>query len=242
MIDLPYFKAGWIQTALTLASVFLFCSLGIWQLRRADEKQALLDLQQHQQQLSPHRLRGNETLESLGRYRRVIARGEWDPDHQILLDNRSYQGKVGYEVLTPLEIGGGRVVLVNRGWVPIGADRSTLPDVTLARREVEILGRVDHFPRMGMYLVGMRKLTPGWPAVVTEVDPGIVAARLKRKVKDFQIKMDPQSPEGFVREWKLDYLKPERHLGYALQWFTFAAIAFALWVWFGVKRAREDDQ
>ncbi len=232
-----YFKAGWLLTLLTLLAVSLFLVLGMWQLRRAKEKQALLDLQEQQLQLPAIVMQGEEKLGILGRFHKVIVTGLWDPRHQILLDNRTYRGKAGYEVLTPLEIGFGRVVLINRGWVPGQGNRSRLPDVTLARREVTVRGRTDHFPRMGMYLKGMRRPTAGWPAVVQELVPEVLEARLHRKVLDFQIKMDPDQADGYVREWRLDYIKPERHIGYALQWFTFALIALGLWIWSGLKRA-----
>ena len=236
----PFFKAGLVVTLLTCASITLFLFLGSWQLRRADEKQALLDLQDRQLQLTPIVLQGHETLKSLGRYRRVIITGIWDPDHQILLDSRTYQGRVGYEVLTPLEIGGGKVVLVNRGWVPLQGNRERLPDVSIRRHTVTVRGRTDHFPRMGMHLQGMREPSPGWPTVVQELIPEVIAARMNKQVLDFQVKMDADLPDGYVRKWRLDYINPHRHVGYALQWFTFAAIATGLWIWFGIKRAKEN--
>jgi len=236
----PFFKAGWLLTGLTFAAVALFLALGAWQLRRAEEKQALLDLQQRQLQRPAIRLQGEETLAELGRYRKVIVTGIWDPDHQILLDSRTYRGKVGYEVLTPLETGGGKVILINRGWVPLGGTRERLPDITIERKKVTIRGRTDRFPRMGMQLQGMREPSPGWPSVVQELVPEVLAGRMKKHVLDFQIKMDEDLPDGYVRQWRLDYIKPERHIGYALQWFIFAAIALGLWLWFGFKRAREN--
>ncbi len=238
----PFFKVGWLLTGLTFAAVTLFLALGYWQLRRAEEKQALLDLQQRQLQRPAIKLQGKETLEAVGRYRQVLVTGTWDPDHQILLDSRTYQGKVGYEVLTPLEIGGGRVVLINRGWVPLQENRDQLPDIAIERRKVTVRGRTDHFPRMGMYLQGMRELSPGWPSVVQELVPNVIGDRLNKHVLAFQIKMDADLPDGYVRQWKLDYIKPQRHIGYALQWFLFAATAVGLWLWFGFKRAREDEK
>ncbi len=232
------FKPSLLMTLLTLAAVILFLSLGNWQLRRAAEKQALLDLQTRQWRQPAVPLQGEETLARLGRYRHVQVAGRWDGRHPFLLDGRTHRGRAGYEVLTPLVLGDGRVVLVNRGWVPAAADRRRLPEVFLPDREVTLQGHVDAFPRAGMDLPGMRRLSPGWPSVVQVLTPEAAAARLGRPVADFQIKLDPKAPDGFARAWRLTHIRPERSKGYALQWFSFAAIAVGLWLWHGLKRAR----
>ncbi len=231
------FKPDFTITLLTVAAVLLFLILGNWQLRRAAEKQALLDLQARQLQLPPIRLQGRASLAQLGRYRRVVVTGTWDPDHQFLLDGRIHRGRAGYEVLTPLQLEGDGVILVNRGWVPASGDRRRLPVVTVVKRRVTVRGRVDRFPQAGMDLAGMRQPTAGWPAVVQVLEPRIAAERLERTVADYQIKMDADLPEGYLRDWRMAHVRPERHVGYALQWFSFAAIALGLWIWHGVKRA-----
>ncbi len=232
------FKPGFTITLLTAAAVTVFLALGNWQLRRAAEKQALLDLQTRQLQLPPIRLRGGESLAQLGRYRRVVVTGTWDPEHQFLLDGRIHQGRAGYEVLTPLQLDGDGVILINRGWVPASGERHRLPPVTVTKRRVTVRGRVDRFPQAGMDLPGMRQPTPGWPAVVQILEPEVAATRLGKPVADYQIKMDPELPDGYLRDWRLTHVRPQRHIGYAIQWFSFAAIALGLWIWHGVKRAR----
>ena len=237
-----YFKPQWLLTILTLMALASFLTLGLWQLRRSEEKQALLDQRERQAQAAEIRLDGNQlSIDSL-RYRPVIVSGKWDPHHQFLLDYRMHQGKVGYEVLTPLEIQGrNQVILVNRGWVPALPDRRQLPRIEIARHPVTVRGIVDHFPQYGMTLKGMDVPTETWPAVVQQLDPKVVSKKLGKPVLPYQILMDPTLPEGYVREWALSHIKPERHTAYALQWFTFAVIALGLWVWHGLKRARNQD-
>ena len=62
---------------------------------------------------------------------RVSVTGTYDPTHQFLIDNMSYRDVDGYQVLTPLERPGGRMVLVNRGWVPFLGSRADLPDIAI---------------------------------------------------------------------------------------------------------------
>lgn len=236
------FKPNCSITLLTGLAVFLFLKLGFWQLQRAEEKERLLQLNRTQNQKAAVILHGKENLkrDSL-RYRRVIVRGIWDSQHQFLLDNRVFQGRAGYEVLTPLVIvGSGNVVLVNRGWVPGNGDRSQLPDVALSGYTVTVRGMADRFPEQGMYLQGMSEPTPTWPAVVQQVKPEVISKRLKKPVMDFQIKMDSAAPDGYIRNWQLNNLNQDRHKGYALQWFLFAGIALALWFRHGMKEARSN--
>ncbi len=234
------FKPKWTLTALTVAAVLSFLLLAQWQVRRAQEKQALLRLHACQLRAPVLALHGDERLvEDRLRYRSVIVTGVWDSDHQFLLDNRIWHGRVGYEVLTPLEIEGARqVVLVNRGWVAAGEDRAHLPEVFLPKGQVTVSGRVDRFPEPGMYLKGMEIPTDGWPAVVQQLNPKVISRLLGRPVLDFQIKMAPEAADGYVREWQLDFIDPHRNLGYALQWAAFALLALGLWALDGVKRAR----
>ncbi len=60
---------------------------------------------------------------------RISLSGTFIHDQQFLLDNRSHQGRPGWEVLTPLALDDGRLILVNRGWIPFSGDRTRLPDV-----------------------------------------------------------------------------------------------------------------
>ncbi|GAB6066728.1 hypothetical protein JCM13664_00460 [Methylothermus subterraneus] len=238
-----YFKPKWTLTFLTALAILAFLSLARWQWHRAEEKQALLRLYAKEREAPTLYLGGEERLENEAgrlRYRSVTVTGVWDGGHSLLLDNRTWRGTVGYEVLTPLEIEGGlQVVLVNRGWVAAGSDRTRLPEVTLPRKRATIHGMVDRFPSPGMYLQGMEIPTEGWPAVVQRIDPKVISQRLGREVLDFQIKLAPDQEDGYVREWRLDFIDPHRNRGYALQWASFALIALGLWIRHGFKRGRE---
>lgn len=235
------FKPKWTMTVLVMAAVLVFVFLARWQWHRAGEKQALLDWHARQLAAPVLALRGDEDLH-VGelRYRRVVVTGIWDSDHQLLWDNRIWRGRAGYEVLTPLEIEGSRrLVLINRGWVAACGDRSRLPEVSLPRQRVTVRGIIDHFPQPAMLIPGMELPTRGWPAVVGWVDPQVVSQLLGQEVMNFQIKLAPDMPEGYVRQWQLDFINPHQNIGYAIQWASFALIALWLWIWHGWQRARK---
>src|SRR5258708_4923618 len=108
--------SGWM-TVLALAGVLLFVQLGRWQWHRAAEKTALAAAFAAGTS-APALALGTRSTASLPRFAQVIVTGRYDPAHQFLLDNMSEGGQVGYQVLTPLRLEGGRWLLVNRGRVP----------------------------------------------------------------------------------------------------------------------------
>lgn len=231
------FKPRRAPTLATALLFPLFLSLGFWQLRRAAEKESLIGLRAERTLAAPLRLVPSEHRAADAiRYRRAVVEGKYDADHQILLDNQIIDHRVGYFVLTPLIIEGGeQAILVNRGWVPAGPDRSTLPRVAVAGGRVRASGVADRFPSVGWRLRGADEPTPGWPAVVQVLDAETLARHLGYPIVPYQVLLDPAEPEGYVRHWTFGSPDPDKSRGYALQWFSFAAILIGLFVWFGFK-------
>lgn len=230
------FKPGWKASLLFLAAFALFANLGVWQLHRAGEKEALMESREQRGRDAPVRLHGGEADADELRYRRVEVAGEYDPEHQFLVDNQVHDGQPGYRVLTPLRIAGSdTAVLVNRGWVPLGADRARKPEVGLAAREVHVNGVADHFPRVGFKLRGAEIPGPGWPSLVQVPEPALLAERLGYPVLPYQVLLDPAAPDGYVRSWREVPLDPGKNRGYALQWFLFATVAVVLYLRHGFK-------
>jgi surfeit locus 1 family protein len=212
------------------ACAALFVALGCWQLGRAAEKRALAVA--FATAAAPERLPPGAVL--LPRYRPVIARGHYDSTHQFLLDNMTHGGRAGVEVLTPFVLTDGRAVLINRGWLPLGATRDALPEVAVPAGEREISGRIDHLPRPGIELAAL--LPAGWPKLVSFPHMEQLAAALGRELHPQLILLDPASPDGYLREWRPAGLGPERHLAYAVQWFALAATAVVIWIVLGLRR------
>jgi surfeit locus 1 family protein len=230
--------------ALVTLGLAVFVSLGYWQLGRAHEKQALFDafMQGSQDTVDATGLGFDE----LARYQHVRLRGAYDATRQILLDNMpSVTGRPGFRVLTPFERADGRGwVLVDRGWVPLGATREDLPDVTVGVREREVSGILDVLPIPGMR-VGPAA-APGnhdWPRVLlfpTETD---VESALGIDVEPRIVLLDAGAPDGFERKWRPALgFGPERHLGYAIQWFAFALVAMVIFIALNLRRAGAESR
>jgi surfeit locus 1 family protein len=143
-------------------------------------------------------------------------------------------GRAGYRVLTPLALADGQAVIVDRGWVPkaFGAD-AVLPDVRVDNRPRTITGRLDRLPRPGIALA----TTPedkdaGWPRVVQFPSADELSAALGMDLVNGVVLLDADAPDGFVRNWRPSDFGPERHLGYAVQWFALAGtlvVAYLAW-------------
>ncbi len=226
-----------VVTAATLATCV---SLGWWQIGRGRDKQALIESFARGTQTSVE-LSGGVTVDELPRYQHVRAEGHYDPAHQVLIDNMPSQaGRPGYRVLTPfVREGADRLLLVDRGWVPLGTSRDVLPrvdDVSPGFRAVA--GRLDALPAPGVR-VGEAG-TPGderWPRVMNFPRTEDVARALGRPVESRIVLLDPAAPDGYERVWRpaLQF-GPERHLGYAIQWFALAITALAIFIALSLRR------
>jgi surfeit locus 1 family protein len=225
------------MTLLTLAGIVLFADLGRWQWHRAQQKQALADSYRA----------GGQALSELGagataelpRYAQVRLQGNYDGEHQFLLDNLSHDGLPGFQVLTPLRLTDGRTLLINRGWVPLTASRSRLPDVHLeVAAPLAVTGRLDDLPVAGIAL-GHVPPAPGaaWPKLTSFPTMADLSAALGQPLLSRQLLLDPGQPAGYVRDWRPQGLGPARHLAYAIQWWLFGALALALYAYMNWQRS-----
>ncbi len=216
----------------------LLCSLGAWQLRRAEEKKQYLQEQKQAQQEKRMVLNQHDSidLKSL-EYKKVSVTGQYDVSHQFLIDNQIKKGRPGYFVMTPLIMDGhNRSVLINRGWIPMNKDRSIKPDIAIDKVTTTLTGRINHFPVVGIKLAGADIPTDSWPAVVQVVNTEILAKRLGYPLFNFQIELDVNMTDGYDRTWKdRVIMPPEKHLAYAVQWFALAITLTILFVWYSFK-------
>ncbi|MEQ1545394.1 SURF1 family protein [Methyloglobulus sp.] len=217
----------------------LLISLGIWQLNRAEEKRVLINLKEQRQATETLILSANmpDKAEVL-LYKPIQAVGHYDTSHQYLLDNQVSKGRVGYFVLTPFRLKNeNKAVLVNRGWLPLGKSRADLPDVKVDIKEIMITGRINRFPSVGLKLAGAEIPSNSWPALVQVINTNVLAKQLNCPLFSFQIELDKQATNGFTREWQLPQtMTPEKHVGYAVQWFLLAITLTILFVKYGFKK------
>ena len=225
------------KSSIAVVGLCLACSLlihlGLWQLERASEKRELIKLRLDREAEPTIRLEGDaEDLASL-EYRKVSVAGVYDSEHQFLLDNQVVSGRAGVHVLTPLRIQGKhQAVLVNRGWIPLTADRRIDTDISVNSSVVEIFGTVNHFPGVGYTIDGAEIPASGWPSLVEVIDTNVLSKTLGYPIYRYQVLLAKDSGLGFTRAWPKVYaMNPERHTAYAIQWFALASTLVAVYCW-----------
>jgi len=220
-------------TLLAALGVALFVSLGRWQLHRAEEKRALFA---GFAAGSAAAVMLPENFRPIERYRRVTASGRYDSSRQFLLDNMTRDGVPGFHVLTPLVQYDSRVVLVDRGFLPLTGSRSDLPDLRVDEGPRTVTGRADNLPQAAVTLAAAP--ATGWPRIVSFPRMPEVAEALSAQVYPQVVLLDADQPDGYLRDWRPPGMAPDRHVAYAVQWFGLAATVLVTWVVLSFK-ARE---
>jgi surfeit locus 1 family protein len=218
--------------------------LGYWQLQRADEKrvlQAEYDTRASGAvvQVEPQVQR----LEQLQFYR-VIAKGRFESEYQVLIDNRVHRGRAGYHVITPLKLQGGNIrLLVNRGWIPVGDDRQQLPYIDTPEGLQEVTG-VATVPSENFFtLAKPDSLNRAWQLVWQHMDMKRYAATVPFPIQPVVVLLDPGSrASGFAREWNRLDTGIAVHQGYAFQWFMLAGATLVIYFFMSLRRTRPSDQ
>jgi surfeit locus 1 family protein len=221
-----------IGGALVAILVPTFISFGMWQWNKAaakETRQALLDTREKE---PPVLLSAQAVDAESMRFRRVSVRGHYEPGHQILIDNRVHQQHAGYHVITPLRIDGSEMrVLVNRGWISANASRQ-IPQVPTPTETVELQATAV-MPGTRFFTLAPEPAGNAWQPVWQNLDFARYRQAVDFPLQPVVLQLDPESAGGgFIRDWPRPDERIERHVGYAWQWFGFAAATVGIWLYF----------
>lgn len=212
---------GW---SLALAAMALFCTLGAWQFGRMQAKRAMLEqVEGVLQARAPRPLALAADLARARDYDWAAGTGTFADQPAVLLDNQQRDGRAGvraYRLFLPAR---GRPLLVELGWLPLPADRQ-LPDVPRPPGQRRIEGLLLPPPSGGL---ASRALVPQASGVLlgTAIDRDRLAEAFRLPaVAPRVLRLDPRQPLGYARDLDVlpNTLPPDRHLGYAVQWFGLA--------------------
>ena len=203
----------------------LFVSLGTWQLWRAEQRAASFDRFARAGERSALTVPVDADQFEEYRYRWLELRGRFLSTRQILLDSMTHEGRIGYQVLTPFQLDGYEPwLLVNRGWIPADPERLQLPVVDVSEETRVIRARIDALPRPGLTFEDPGVSAGDWPQVVLFPTFAELEMRLEHSLRHYQLLLSPSVADGFVRVWQPRAMPPERHIGYAIQWYSFAFV------------------
>ena len=209
----------------SLLAILVCIKLGTWQLSRAQEKQALLDIEQRVITALAH-------VSAADLHQKVSILGSFDNQQPILLDNQINNKRIGYHLYLPFH-SDGHTILVNLGWLAAPASRAAFPDIppftgdyhltgTLSAQQGSPLLLGDNVTAVGS---NAAKSVAIKPLVMQRTDLSQLQYYLKTPLKPLLLQLNPDSNIGFSKTWQMTVMSPAKHTAYAVQWF---ALAFAL--------------
>lgn len=222
----------WVPTVAAILVLALTISAGLWQTDRAQTKRALQARYDAQFNAPAETITHVDFNPDTLRYRRVSVTGKFDPAHEVLLDNRIYAGKPGYEVITPLKLeSGAGYVLIDRGWVAQGLHRAVLPQIPTPPGTQTIVG-IATLPS-GRYLELSTQTVAG--KVWENLDFKRMQAQLPQTLAPLMVVQLSAAQDGLIQHWERPDVGVQMHIGYAFQWF---AMAVATVIIYGVLYVR----
>jgi surfeit locus 1 family protein len=224
------FRPQFWPTVFAVPIVLLCLGLGAWQVQRLYWKEGLIAARAAAVAAAPVAAPDNDALARGMEFRHVTADGVFLNDKEILLGATSEGGVNGYWILTPLRQASGRIVFVNRGFVPAELRDRTKRMAGEPSGPVQIEGllRLPPDGRPNWFLPDNRPDLNYWFWVDL---PAMAAADKLDRVASFYIDADaaPNSggwPKGGVTRLAL----PNNHLQYAITWFSLAVAMLVIYV------------
>lgn len=228
-------RAQWLVWLGALVAMAVTARLGVWQLDRAAQKTAILRAWHEHSVLAPLSMaalpRDSAGLDE-ALHRSIVVEGRWLPRHTLYLDNRIRHGAAGFVVVTPLLLGPGDAVIVERGWAPRDAsDRSRVPAAPLHDGPVRLEARIAAWPSHRLDLSQTAEQGP----IRQNLDPVQLARDIGATLRPLSLQQlsAPEPADSLQRDWPEPVLDIWKNQGYALQWFALCALVAGLALWYG---------
>ncbi len=228
-----------VATLITLVAVVIMFALGMWQLQRAEEKNLRL-LSIHKASLT-EQISLQQALTDIDNMLDMpisfVAKA--DVTRFFMLDNKINNGRVGYQVLVPLETSSG-MLLANLGWLPATKSRDVFPNIELDDNKMSYTGVVN-FPTDNAMVTETAVINDNWPKLIQQIDFEVVEAMYKTPFLPFVVQLNDDPASGFIRDWKPVVMAPEKHIAYGVQWFLLALAAIVVFVIAQRKKIMRND-
>ncbi|MFI6010766.1 SURF1 family protein [Streptomyces sp. NPDC051243] len=235
-----------ILTLVALLLIPTMIRLGFWQLHRYEERSARNQLVADALGAKPVPVEEltspGHTVTSKQRYRTVTAEGRFDTDREIVVRRRvNADEEVGFHVLTPFVLTDGKVLLVNRGWIPAdGPSQTAFPKIPAPPSgQITVTGRL--MPDETTEASGIKNLEGLPDRQVMLINSEQEARRLDARVLGGYVVQTAPEPKGDTPELigKPGDENAPLNYAYAVQWWLFAAGVPIGWVILARREARE---
>jgi cytochrome oxidase assembly protein ShyY1 len=215
-----------VLTLIALVVAGVCVRLGVWQLHRLSERKSFNAEVRRGLALPPLELElvlpaGDTPAGDDLAFRPVTATGTYEVGAETILYGRTNQGRAGSDVLTPLQLGDGRTVIVDRGWVPADAGGPPVAGAEPPRGTVTVDAILLPFEARSDDAAPVSD-------TIAKVDLGLLSRRVGAPLLPMYVQLRSQSPPQpgrFPVPGDLPELGEGPHFSYAIQWFSFATIA-----------------
>ena len=235
---------NWIWCVITLLVFSLLIKLGSWQLTRAEEKEQRL--------ARINELVGNEH-QSLERVisalsdelelndQPVLLNGTFEDEVLILHDNQTLNGQLGYRVYQLFNHQNQMPVLINLGWIKGSKDRSVIPNVEALTGTYQIKGNIRIVESPMVLATQSYQWQPNIPLRVQQIDTDVMSEILDQQLLPFVVYVDTNETIGYQKSWQPIVMPPEKHRGYAFQWFSLAIAWLVLMIVAAFKNNKQAE-
>lgn len=237
-----------------LFSLLVFASLiklGLWQLDRAAQKDIRLEKMHLYQKQEAIGLKDVLTLQVQRKNENGVSEELNDLPVRLsgsffqasfLLDNQVSKGRLGYQVIKLFQDEeSNNAVLVNLGWIQGGVDRSFIPQISEINGKLSFKGKV-RVLESAIVLEDEVLQSDTWPQRIQSIDIDKISKLLTKPLLPFIVYVDNDDSLGYEKEWVPIVMPPEKHRGYAFQWFTLAFAWLVLMLVAAYKAVRTNNE
>jgi cytochrome oxidase assembly protein ShyY1 len=236
-------RPRWIVShVFVLLLVLVMIWAGFWQLRRFGERRDLNRTVAERQEAAPVSL--SEVDVDDAAWRRVEVTGRYDVDGEVMVRNRTQDGRPGVWIVTPLLLGDGSAVVVNRGFVPAPSVPDEVPaEAAAPTGEVTVVGLLQETEERGRF--GPTDPEDGTLDVLSRVDLDRLQQQVPYDLYPMWVLLQEQTPAAGAVPVPVTPPEPfseTQNLSYAFQWFAFTVIALVGYPMILRRQARSQDR
>ncbi|MFC3122581.1 SURF1 family protein [Agaribacter flavus] len=216
-----------LLTIVAIACIVTMFALGFWQLeRKAQKEQRILQIEQRQ---DANPLRLEDVVKAPASHLDfTLSLSGLALNKLFYIDNKLYEGRTGYHLIQILKTNTGNVA-VNLGWVAGESTKRILPVVDVMEGHVDVSG-VIAMPSNNIFVTETNTAYGEFPVRLQQLDIALMEKFLGEDVLPFVVLANAEAASPFIREWQPVVMPPEKHLGYAIQWFGLGIAGLSVFI------------
>ena len=213
--------------------IVTFVLLGKWQIDRSHEKKRIID-NFNEKLVRPTKQFNQINFDDNDIYKPYYISGRYLTQFSYLQEGKILNNRLGVDLYMPFETLSGKIILVNRGWLLTDYDRTKIPVFNTPEGVTRLHG---FFIKESDYAyINETKTISGWPHHVVEIDIQIIGKQIKREIFPFIFVLKEDSDSVYQYHWRAINMSPQKHFGYAIQWYAMAIALIILTIKFTFQR------